>query len=477
MLTIRRMLGVRSKSERGQVLILTVGIFTVFLLLGAFAIDQGVWYAKRRESQKDADTAARGGAMALLQNLNAASAAEDEARRVADQNLVPDNENTTFQYETNCETFDPGITYAGVPAVHAEVNRPTSSLFGRIFGIDGLQDLGAQATACVGNPSRLTGIDPFYIAPSADRPEPECFDAQGNPRLGSICAIMGPSHFHEYGQRGTITLQDDPENIGNNETECTQPSNTAIRDQVVGGSGAICEVGDEVHTDGGTFNNVDAAVRCRILGYATGSGSTNPDGRGAGNNCPNGYRSFAKAPGEGFCDRDFRVNGSTVPPFNGSGLSPAFAPGDIISSPNGMDDFAEAFTNPATGGPPTSYSGPAFLVPNLCDGRMSPRIVTIVLAEDAAGRQGDLEPCVEITSQGCVRVEQFAMFFIVGCRDVDGPGSFNFTGQIDPFCNNINAARTALVGVFVKAFIPEGGGPLTRCDQGGIIGCSIVLVK
>ncbi len=39
-------------SERGQVLIIFIGVFTVFLLMGAFAIDQGLLQDKRRVSRR-----------------------------------------------------------------------------------------------------------------------------------------------------------------------------------------------------------------------------------------------------------------------------------------------------------------------------------------------------------------------------------------------------------------------------------------
>jgi len=496
----------RYRGERGQTLVLFVAVFTVILGLSAFAIDQGVYLSKRRQAQKDADTAARAGAMAYLADPSAGAAADadakDRAADTAEANLVevtgasnPDFDtsgncsafgDTLVCTEPDCETFKVDFdashsdaVYEDVPAVHVEINKPTNALFGRVLGNVGAPDLGAQATACVGEPSQAQGIDPFFIAPDADRPDPLCFDGSGNPSFGTICAIMGPSHFHDVGQRGSLTLQDDASEdpLPNNQTLCTEPNASNQPGEIVEGSGALCTVGDEVHTDGGTFQNVDAEIRCRIMGYDD-----------VGNDCPNGWRSTAKAPGEGFCDSAYSQSGTTIPPTPGSwdpdDYDPDFLPADVINSPAGVDDFEEVFSKP-DGSPPDSLEDTEFLIPNICaNGKQSPRIFTIVLAEETASQTGG---CVQINANGCVVVKEFAMFYVIGCRNVDGPGSTTFVGRIDPFCDgkrpdtyqpSINGARTALVGIFVKALLPSGGGPLEPCEPGAEgLTCSIVLVK
>ncbi len=456
-----------TKRERGQMLVIFAAIFFVTLGLGAFAVDQGMWLSKRRSAQKDADTSARGGIYALLSNPSSAgareTAAETAGREVADQNGVPNNANTTFAYDDRrCETavFGPW----DVPSLHVVINDPTGSLFGRVLGIDGMQDLGAQATACIGEPDLFEGIDPFYIAPNAAGPDLKCFNADGTPKLGTICPIVVPSGYTDQGSRGNLSLQDDPYAAGVDlgcdpwaksscETECTEGGGSNVDQQVVQSSPAICRDGDGVYTKQGTFLNNMKALRCRILGY--------DDVR---NDCPNGTRSTSAAPGEGYCDADFSDGGADIPPFY-TELDPPFDAGDVIGSPGGVDDFTEAFSAPG-GGPPTSLAGTEWLVANLCNnGKESPRIITIII--------GKAPPV-----NGVMEVSKFATFFVLGCRDLEGGTSDTFIGPIDPFCSNVNGNRTAMVGIFVKSLLAAGGGPLgERCDDPEAIGCSILLVQ
>ena len=80
---------------------------------------------------------------------------------------------------------------------------------------------------------------------------------------------------------------------------------------------------------------------------------------------------------------------------------------------------------------------------------------------------------------GVMEVDKFATFFVLGCWDTEGGTSDTFVGSIDPFCSSVNGNRTAMVGVFVKAFLPTGGGVLNPCDPDdeNCVGQSIVLVE
>lgn len=53
------------QSERGQAIILFVGIFTVILVMAAIVVDFGLWFAERRSAQRGADLAAAAGAQDL----------------------------------------------------------------------------------------------------------------------------------------------------------------------------------------------------------------------------------------------------------------------------------------------------------------------------------------------------------------------------------------------------------------------------
>ncbi len=56
---------VSSRSERGQAIILFVGIFSVILVIAAIVVDFGLWFAERRSAQRGADLAAAAGAQDL----------------------------------------------------------------------------------------------------------------------------------------------------------------------------------------------------------------------------------------------------------------------------------------------------------------------------------------------------------------------------------------------------------------------------
>ena len=49
------------RSERGQAIILFVGLFSVVLVMAAIMVDFGVWFAERRSAQRVADLAAAAG--------------------------------------------------------------------------------------------------------------------------------------------------------------------------------------------------------------------------------------------------------------------------------------------------------------------------------------------------------------------------------------------------------------------------------
>ncbi len=53
------------QSERGQAIILFVGIFSVILVMAAIVVDFGLWFAERRSAQRGADLAAAAGAQDL----------------------------------------------------------------------------------------------------------------------------------------------------------------------------------------------------------------------------------------------------------------------------------------------------------------------------------------------------------------------------------------------------------------------------
>src|SRR3989304_1413520 len=72
--------------DRGQAIILFVGVFTVILVIGAIVVDFGLWVSERRGAQKDADAATMAGAYELLDDSVTAADAEDAANAWAEKN-------------------------------------------------------------------------------------------------------------------------------------------------------------------------------------------------------------------------------------------------------------------------------------------------------------------------------------------------------------------------------------------------------
>lgn len=426
------------QGEQGQMLILFVVFFSALLAVAVFAVDQGVWLGKRRVAQKDADTAARGGAMAYLQGLaygSAAAVAESEAEKTADKNGVDISGTTatSFTASPDCQTFRGDIPPSiGVPSIHVAINSPTKSLFGRIFGIDELTDLGAQATACVGIATIYEGLDPYYIAPGGIT-DP-CFDGTDRPNIGVTCVFKTASQPQEVGSRGNLSLAGDA-------TACTQKSKKELREQIEEGSGAICEVGDEINVAEG--NNTAAntsGLQCRLLGPASGLAGCD-------------------ALGEGFCDDaeadgGYRDPDGSIPPFT-TPLTGA-----------GIDDFTEVFSTPPpnSAAPGSNWASQAgVLTENICsNGKISPRIMTFAIVDAPADAGGGTKT---------VTLKELAVFYVFGCVHLDQDG--NPDQPIDVQCTD--SANSGIIGMFVDAHLPEGGGVLLPPVPGASL--SIVLVK
>lgn len=150
--------GGRIASERGQILVLFVAIFSVVLALAAFAIDQGFWYGRRTIARTDADAAARAGALGLLNAEYhgaigdgvsgcgyAASTLRDNGGAFANSDVCGIN----FIERSDCfgDSRD-------MPSLTARIEADTRSFFSRRFGIKDI-NVAAQATACVGSVTTL----------------------------------------------------------------------------------------------------------------------------------------------------------------------------------------------------------------------------------------------------------------------------------------------------------------------------------
>jgi hypothetical protein len=187
-------------SERGQVIVLFVMVFTVFLVLAAFAIDQGYWYGRRRVVQKDADLPARAGALELIGDRGDLAGAEASAEEAAQRNGA-----TGAVEATPSEGCD-ALSLETAPSVEVQVATEAPRFFSGLPLVsdnDEAINVSSRSVACVGSVAKL------YVA-NGDDPDDDdntlkgvqislrrdtggarsCFNAEALV-LGAECVIYG----------------------------------------------------------------------------------------------------------------------------------------------------------------------------------------------------------------------------------------------------------------------------------------------
>ena len=202
-----------ASGERGQVLLLFVALFSVILAMGAFALDQGFWLSRHRQTQASADAAARAGALAWFAPVPAAGpAACDTAERAAAE-VAEDNGFDVTLTGTGCtgpHSDTQIVSSSNCPGVGNDrrsmsvtLGQDLPSFFSGAFGIGG-NDSSAGSVACVGTIRTFKPIDngfeeylPIYIqtddntgSPPDRRPEPSCLDSSGDIRFNVDCVIV-----------------------------------------------------------------------------------------------------------------------------------------------------------------------------------------------------------------------------------------------------------------------------------------------
>ena len=126
----------RSGNEKGQVLVLMVLAMTVVFVVGAIAVDIGLWLSERRGSQTDADFLALAGAWELL----------DPAATVAEVNTAVDHSLLANDGELNLTLQNPPVVDLAARCVSVDVDHDSSVVFFSIFGL--LEpEIGAHAKA------------------------------------------------------------------------------------------------------------------------------------------------------------------------------------------------------------------------------------------------------------------------------------------------------------------------------------------
>ena len=147
----------RATSERGQAIILFVGIFSVILVIAAIVVDFGLWFAERRSAQRGADLAAAAGAQDLPSSPGlafASACAWAEANGYLSEEVdVKVFERDGLSTEQDCETLpeDPPIPACGedCDTVRVTVSKGAPRLFTALpfFELPDDIKVGAQAFA------------------------------------------------------------------------------------------------------------------------------------------------------------------------------------------------------------------------------------------------------------------------------------------------------------------------------------------
>jgi len=166
----------RLHRERGQVLVMFVGIFTIIAVVGFIVVDFGLWFSERRGAQTDADLSALAAAHELLsctslsdpQASTVQQAANDRAWEYAQLNDVTDPDNVHLPDLSDSSLWtgcweDEGDTSDTIDSFPLDVEHPTRVLFGSIFGLLAPEGLGAHARACVGSVNSTENVMPLGV--------------------------------------------------------------------------------------------------------------------------------------------------------------------------------------------------------------------------------------------------------------------------------------------------------------------------
>lgn len=144
---ISKLLGARSRNERGVVLIVVALGLTAFIGVAAMALDLGMLYTARTESQRVADGAALAGAGRFISDPNAANLetlVRDEAKKFAAMNNVRGTAVSLTDADIEVWVADDSVR---VTVRHTNANgNPIPTLFARVLGVDEA-DVVTNATA------------------------------------------------------------------------------------------------------------------------------------------------------------------------------------------------------------------------------------------------------------------------------------------------------------------------------------------
>ncbi len=201
-------------------LIVMVLAITITFVIGAIAVDIGLFLSERRGAQTDADFAALSGAWALLDP----GAAEADAADAVDASLAANDEQLNASVDGLVVDLDAGC-------VSVDIGHESKPLFFAIFGLAS-PDIGAHARACTGAANTPGNIVPFQID---DNPG-DCFTTEEEPIFTSMCPIEMAAQGGN--PRGMLDLQA-PENY------CSySPGGGDIEDLIVNSAPGDCLINE-----------------------------------------------------------------------------------------------------------------------------------------------------------------------------------------------------------------------------------------
>lgn len=393
----------RLQEERGQAIIMFVGIFTIVMIIGLIVVDFGLWFSERRGSQTDADLPALAGAaelMVLDAGPTEAAAAVDWAERFLQENDQSGNLSLAQPVLVDDSCFsDHPDDRPGIPdSVTVDVRHDSRAFFATFFDL-AAPDIGAHAKACAGSLRSTTGLRPWTISMYHS----ECFewlddgdgvkdypDDEFLPWYGEDCVIRLES---PSSQVGSIRLGPDPGD------DCNEPSAGGAdkyKENIIEGSPAWCEIDQMIDTEPGLKVGPTYDALEQLLA------------------------------GEGECDDVYCAD----------------VPGGDC---NDMDEFAESFTPPDIA--PTHDE---VYESNACT---TPRAVDIVIIDEFTDPVG----------MSTVPIRGFAAFFILQCEVVDPVTGEVLEDGVYPACDVPpgHRANSQIRGRFMQVLKLKGtGGPM-----------------
>ena len=210
------------QQQRGQVMVMFIGIFTVIAVVGVIVVDFGLWFSERRGAQTDADLPALAGARECMLRLASGDPNYGDPEGAVDNwfNLNNGGNASLVSVDASC------------PCVDVVVKHDSKTLFSSFFApvFDGVAgNIGAHARACAGAANAPEKVTPF----ETDNNSAPCFNADETPNFTTLCGLeFGAQAENPRGILDLETKEDGP---------CSQASGSGDPEGVIEwGAGGLC---------------------------------------------------------------------------------------------------------------------------------------------------------------------------------------------------------------------------------------------